>query len=445
MGIIVVQPARVQLQVHLARRAVLRPASVDRPRHLVDDEPPLAGLLQSDLCCPPSAWHSAQPIQASSLRAAAWASATSNFVAAPRCTIDGAGNADPAVRGAWPPGRGADPARLTVTFAQDDRRTGLSATRRGARSDRQAPRRAGRAPDRTGGFACSAAWTARQGQRWRGASVVRGSPDRRHASRHASRSAASKARAATSRSLVRRPGSAAAELGYPASAQSSSPSARESGMRTRRRRILGLAGRLPHAHRRGPDPKARRGRASPCASSFLGGPGGVTDIRGACWLADRLTPALGQPVVMETAAGAGGNSGTVAGARQRAQRRLHAGHHSYRYDGNQSAHLANPGYDPLTDLAPITRLGVERRLWLSREACRQFAWRSLARSWPAPFRPSSAFNSPGVGTPGHLASSLLMHLTGIQRDPYLLQERAARPRSTWSPGTWPGPSRASLS
>jgi tripartite-type tricarboxylate transporter receptor subunit TctC len=33
------------------------------------------------------------------------------------------------------------------------------------------------------------------------------------------------------------------------------------------------------------------------------------------WLADRLSPAFGQPVVVENRAGTGGNLGTVAAAR----------------------------------------------------------------------------------------------------------------------------------
>ena len=45
-----------------------------------------------------------------------------------------------------------------------------------------------------------------------------------------------------------------------------------------------------------------------------GGAGGVTDIR-ARWLGERLGPALGQPIVIENRTGAGGNVGTVAGAR----------------------------------------------------------------------------------------------------------------------------------
>lgn len=44
-----------------------------------------------------------------------------------------------------------------------------------------------------------------------------------------------------------------------------------------------------------------------------GGLGGVTDIR-ARWLAEKLTPVLGQSFVIENRAGAGRNLGTVARA-----------------------------------------------------------------------------------------------------------------------------------
>lgn len=142
-----------------------------------------------------------------------------------------------------------------------------------------------------------------------------------------------------------------------------------------------------------------------------GGPGGVTDIR-ARWLAERLSPALGQPVVVENRAGAGGNLGTVAAVRSPADGYtlliVHIGTMAI------NPHLyANAGYDPLTDIAPITRVGVgPQALAVHKDVpARSVAeLLALARAKPGEL----TFVSPGVGTPGHLAASLLMHLTGIK-------------------------------
>ena len=141
-----------------------------------------------------------------------------------------------------------------------------------------------------------------------------------------------------------------------------------------------------------------------------GGPGGVTDIR-ARWLADRLSPALGQPILVENRAGAGGNLGTVAAVRSTPDGYtlliIHIGTMAI------NPHLyANPGYDPLTDIAPITRLGVgPQALAVHKDVPARSVMEllSLARAKPGEL----TFVSPGVGTPGHLAASLLMHLTGI--------------------------------
>lgn len=142
-----------------------------------------------------------------------------------------------------------------------------------------------------------------------------------------------------------------------------------------------------------------------------GTPGGVTDIR-ARWLADKLAPALGQAILIENRGGAGGNLGTVAGARSAPDGYtlliVHIGTmaiNPHIYD--------NPGYDPLVDLAPITRLGVGPQALVVHKGVAANSVGELVELAKA--RPGElTFNSPGIGTPGHLASSLLMHMTGIR-------------------------------
>ena len=167
-------------------------------------------------------------------------------------------------------------------------------------------------------------------------------------------------------------------------------------------------------------------------------PGSVTDIR-ARWLADKLAPALGQPILVENRAGAGGNLGTVAGARSAPDGYtlliIHIGTMAI------NPHIyPNPGYDPLVDLAPITRLGVGPQVLVVHKSVPAGSVKelvALARAKPGEL----TFSSPGIGTPGHLASGLLMHMTGI-RATHVPYKSGARRRPTSPRDTSPGPSRA---
>jgi len=179
-----------------------------------------------------------------------------------------------------------------------------------------------------------------------------------------------------------------------------------------RRRLLGSAGALTVAGSvTSPSAQNTGWPSKPIRIIVPGGPGGVTDIR-ARWLAEHLSPALRQPIVVENRTGAGGNMGTAAAARSAPDGYtlviVHIGTMTL------NPHLyTNPGYDPLTDIAPITRLGVGPQvLAVHKDVPARSVQEliALARARPDEL----TFVSPDVGTPGHLASSLLMYLTGIK-------------------------------
>lgn len=139
-------------------------------------------------------------------------------------------------------------------------------------------------------------------------------------------------------------------------------------------------------------------------------PGSPRDIR-ARWVAERLAPVLGQPVIVDNKAGAGGNIGMEAAARSPAD-----GHTLVIVDTGTLTH--NPflyrrlGYDPLADFIPVTRL-MDAALMLAVHPAvpaRSVAELiQLARSKPGQI----AYGSSGIGTPPHIAAELFKLMAGI--------------------------------
>jgi tripartite-type tricarboxylate transporter receptor subunit TctC len=141
-----------------------------------------------------------------------------------------------------------------------------------------------------------------------------------------------------------------------------------------------------------------------------GAPGGVTDIRSR-WLADRLQPALGQPVLIEYNAAAGGNVAAAMVARSAPDGymllTIHQGIAAI------NPHLyANAGYNPLTDFAPITRFGHGSLLLSVHPSLPATSVRELIELAKA--KPGTlSYGSPGSGTPPHLAGEMFMRAAGV--------------------------------
>jgi tripartite-type tricarboxylate transporter receptor subunit TctC len=138
-------------------------------------------------------------------------------------------------------------------------------------------------------------------------------------------------------------------------------------------------------------------------------PGGATDALGRM-LAQRLTEKLGQTVIVDNKAGAGGNIGTAAFVREKA-------------DGytllmaTSSTNAANPhlyarlGFDPAKDFAPVAFVAEIPNIL---EVPKQSDFRSVADLIAAAKAEPGKLNygSGGVGSSQHLAGSMFKHLTG---------------------------------
>jgi tripartite-type tricarboxylate transporter receptor subunit TctC len=140
------------------------------------------------------------------------------------------------------------------------------------------------------------------------------------------------------------------------------------------------------------------------------GAGSATDVR-ARWIADKLTPVLGQGVVVENRAGGGGVIGTEAVARAAAD--------GYTLSLSHQGTIAiNPhlypsmGFDTLKDLSHITRISANP-LMLAVNTQGPQTLGDLLKQARAKSGQTN-YGSPGSGTPPHMASELFNRSAGIE-------------------------------
>jgi tripartite-type tricarboxylate transporter receptor subunit TctC len=139
-------------------------------------------------------------------------------------------------------------------------------------------------------------------------------------------------------------------------------------------------------------------------------PAGPTDIM-ARVLATHLGESLGEAVVVENRAGAGGNIGIGLAA--------HAEADGYTLLITSSAYVVNPGlyvktpYDPYKDFAPIAELGTSPNVILANPKLGVASITDLvARAKANPNELNYA--SPGIGTTPQLAAELFKIVAGVQ-------------------------------
>ncbi|HYF16446.1 MAG TPA: tripartite tricarboxylate transporter substrate-binding protein, partial [Ramlibacter sp.] len=143
---------------------------------------------------------------------------------------------------------------------------------------------------------------------------------------------------------------------------------------------------------------------------LVGFPGGSSPDLTARTLAEPLSKALGQPVVVENRPGAGGNIAADLVAKSTDDHTI-----GVMINGNMTiAKLLNPAtpFDPLRDLAPISLIGTAPLLLTAPVNApggnaQEFflAARNAGNKW--------SYGTPGVGTVGHIGMELLKTKTNI--------------------------------
>jgi tripartite-type tricarboxylate transporter receptor subunit TctC len=138
-------------------------------------------------------------------------------------------------------------------------------------------------------------------------------------------------------------------------------------------------------------------------------PGGTSDIV-ARVLAEAANPYLPRGVVVENRGGAGGNIGAAEAARGATDGTVLL-QCAFGPCGANPALYANPGYDLLSDFAPVILTGAVRNVMAVRRdlpATNVQEFLAMARARPI------SFGSSGVGASNHLGPELLRSVTGIE-------------------------------
>jgi tripartite-type tricarboxylate transporter receptor subunit TctC len=151
--------------------------------------------------------------------------------------------------------------------------------------------------------------------------------------------------------------------------------------------------------------------AKPIRLIVPGVAGSPPDVR-ARWLAEKLSPGLGQRVVIENKPGAGGTIGAAAAA--------HSAPDGYTLVAVTQGILAfspylysEPGYNALTDFAPITQVSVGSLMLAVYPGVQATSVAQLIRL--AKDKPGElTFGAAGIGTPPHMAGELFRRKAGIE-------------------------------
>jgi tripartite-type tricarboxylate transporter receptor subunit TctC len=146
-------------------------------------------------------------------------------------------------------------------------------------------------------------------------------------------------------------------------------------------------------------------------------PGGPPDIV-ARWVAAKLSPALGQPIVVVNRGGAGGNLAMQAAAASAPDgyTLVVAGQGPFALNPHM---YAQPGYDALKDFTPVTQVERGSLILATHPDVPIHSVGELVQLAKA--KPGQlSYGSPGIGTPPHMASELFSRMAQIDvlRVPY---------------------------